>query len=150
MLFVVLGSPANNRGSSPSARRQPPDYFTRLQAERSMPKYLFVYRGPKDQPAAPPSPEQMQAALKQWGDWVAKFAASGNILDGGDGLLPTGKVVRSSGVISDGPFAESKEVLGGYSVISADNYNHAVKIASECPAVLHNGSVEIRELAGYN
>jgi hypothetical protein len=114
-----------------------------------MPKYLFVYRDPRDQAAMQPSPEQIQEALKQWGAWIEKFAKTGNILDGGDALLPTGKMVRPNGVVTDGPFPESKEVLGGYSVISADSYAHAVKIANECPAVLHGGSIEIREFAGY-
>jgi hypothetical protein len=114
-----------------------------------MPKFLFIYRDPKGAATAPPSPEEIQAALKQWGDWIGKFAKTGNILDGGDALQPTGKVVRPNSVVSDGPFAESKEVLGGYSVISADSYAHAVKIASECPALLHTGSIEIREFAGY-
>ena len=116
-----------------------------------MAKFLFIYRDSKPTGAAkPPSPEEIQAALKQWGDWIGKFAATGNVVDGGDGLQQTGKVVRPNGVISDGPFAESKEVLGGYSIIAADNYAHAVKIASECPCLFFNGSVEIRELAGYS
>lgn len=52
--------------------------------------------------------------------------------------------------MSDGPFLEAKEILGGYSIIQAASYDRAVQIAKECPVVLHGGSIEIRELAGYN
>lgn len=114
-----------------------------------MAKYLFAYRSPVGGPSKPPSPEEIQAALAQWGAWISKFAATGNVADGGDGLKEEGRVVRPRGVVTDGPFIESKEVLGGYSIILADNFNHAAKIAAECPCVLHGGSVEIREFAGY-
>jgi hypothetical protein len=109
-----------------------------------MPKYLFVYRN--EPMTAPPSPEQMQAALAEWGVWIEKFMKSGNILDPGDGLKECGKVLRKAGTtVTDGPFVEAKEILGGYSVISADSYDAAVKIAKECPGACH-GSLEIREL----
>lgn len=113
-----------------------------------MPKFLFVYRDPVPTPGtAPPGPEELQKILAAWGAWIEKFAKLGHITDPGDALQPTGRVVRTSGV-TDGPFAEAKEVLGGYSVVTADSYDAAVKIAKECPAVFH-GPVEIRELAGF-
>ncbi len=112
-----------------------------------MPKFLFVYRG-RPMPKAP-SPEEMQAALKVWGDWIGKFMTSGEILDGGDGLKETGKVVRGAGVVTDGPFMEAKEILGGYSIVQVPGYDRAIAIAAECPAVMFGGNVEIRELAGY-
>jgi hypothetical protein len=64
-------------------------------------------------------------------------------------LKPTGKVVRTGGVVSDGPFVESKEVLGGYSIIQAGSYEEALRIAKECPHHQGPGSIEIREMAGY-
>ena len=112
-----------------------------------MPKFLFVYRS-QPMPKAP-SPEEMQAALKMWGDWIGKFMASGEIIDGGDGLKETGKVVRGGGIVTDGPFMEAKEILGGYSIIQVADYGRAIEIAAECPSALFGGSVEIRELAGY-
>ncbi len=111
-------------------------------------KYLFVYRNPQDD--AQPSAEEIQAALEHWGQWIGKYSASGNIVDGGDGLKASGRVIRHGGLISDGPFAESKEVLGGYSVIAARNYEEALQIARECPCLMSEGSIEIRELAGFN
>ena len=113
-----------------------------------MAKYLFIYRS--EPMKAPPSPAEMQAALAQWGSWIGKFAASGNMHDGGDGLKPEGKVVHAGGIVTDGPFIETKEVVAGYSIIKADSYDKAAAIAKECPVVLFGGTVEIRELAGYN
>jgi len=114
-----------------------------------VPKYLFIYRGPVEDPnAAPPGPDDMQKLLASWGAWIEKFAKVGLITDPGDGLQPTGRVVRT-GAVTDGPFVESKEVLGGYSIITADSYDAAVTVAKECPAILH-GPVEVRELAGLS
>jgi hypothetical protein len=75
---------------------------------------------------------------------------SKEIVDGGDGLKETGKVVKGGGIVTDGPLMEAKEILGGYSIIEAASYDRAVAIAHECPSVLFGGSVEIRELAGFN
>ena len=114
-----------------------------------MAQYLFVYRTSAAVSATMPSPEEIQASLKGWMDWIGKFAAMGQVVDGGDGLHPTGKVVQKTGVVSDGPFVEAKEMVGGYSIFTAENYEQAVLIAKECPALAEGGSVEIRELAGY-
>lgn len=115
-----------------------------------MTKYLFVYRNepmPKDLPA--PSPEQMQAILAEWGVWIEKFMKTGNIVDPGDALKECGKVLRDGGAaVTDGPYAEAKEILGGYSIVQAESYDHALTIAKDCPGAKH-GSLEIRELAGY-
>jgi len=111
-----------------------------------MPKFLFIYRDPVE-PRTPPSPEEMQAFLALWGAWSEQFGPS--IVDGGDGLKPTGRVLKAGGIVSDGPYVESKEVIGGYSVVQADDYAGAVAIAKECPIVKIGGAVEIREFAGY-
>jgi hypothetical protein len=66
----------------------------------------------------------------------------------GGRLKPGGKILTVSGV-TDGPFAEAKEIVGGYMVVAAENSDRAVEIARECPGVVRPGaSVEIREIAG--
>lgn len=111
-----------------------------------MTKYMFVYRNdPASEPE--PTPEEMKQFLSLWDDWFKKF--DGSILDGGDGLLPTGKVLQPDGVVSDGPYMEAKEILGGYSVVQADSYEAAVEIARHCPIFQFGGAIEIREFAGY-
>ena len=111
-----------------------------------MPKYLFAYRDSASTP--PPCPEDMQAALGLWGVWIEKFMKSGTILDPGDGLKGEGRIVRRGGAVTDGPFVEAKEILGGYSIVQADSFDHAVSIAKECPGS-RSGTLEIRELAGF-
>ncbi len=111
-----------------------------------MVKYMLIYRDSAE-PRNPPSPEEMQGFLAMWGQWFEKFGPS--IVDGGDGLLPTGRVLKPTGVVSDGPYVEAKEMIGGYSVVQADSYEAAVEIARECPIVKIGGAIEIRELAGY-
>lgn len=110
-----------------------------------MPKFLFVYRSSAQQSAEQPSPEQMQEIMGQWGKWMEKVGAA--LVDGGDGLMPTGKVVNG-GAVTDGPFIEAKELVGGFSIVEADDYDGAVAYAKSCPAA-ENGSVEVRELAGF-
>jgi hypothetical protein len=110
-------------------------------------KFMFIYREPAT-PPAPPSPEEMQAFMVMWGEWFQKFA--GAILDGGDGLKPGGRVLNPGGIVSDGPFVEAKEVVGGYSVVEAASYDGALAMARECPIATVGGRIEIREFAGYN
>lgn len=112
-----------------------------------MAKYLFVYRDSAEEQEAP-SPEEMQQFLAMWQDWFKKF--EGAILDGGDALLPTGRVLKADGVVTDGPYVEAKEILGGYSVVQADDYEAALTIAKECPIAQVGGTIELREFAGYN
>ncbi len=111
-----------------------------------MAKYMLIYRDSTD-PKAQPSPEEMQEFLKLWGVWFEKFGPQ--IVDGGDGLLPTGRVLKGNGVVSDGPYVEAKEMIGGYSVIEAASYEAAVVVAKECPIFQAGQPIEIRELAGY-
>jgi hypothetical protein len=86
----------------------------------------------------------MQAMMAKWNAWKTRFAD--NIVDWGDKLKPTGRVVSGT-TISDGPFPEAKEIIGGFMIVQAASYEEAAVIAQEMPA--GPGSVlEIRELAG--
>ena len=107
-------------------------------------KYLVFLRStPRGE--EPPSATQMQDMHTAFSAWTEKYRA--NIVDMGGRLRPTGKVLRVSGV-TDGPFAEAKEVVGGYMVIAAENYDRALQVARECPGIIRPGSsVEIREIA---
>jgi hypothetical protein len=82
------------------------------------------------------SSEQEQAWYAEVGAWYEQHGASGKLSDGGNQLQgpETAKTVRATGV-TDGPFMESKEVLGGYSVLDADSYDEAVEITKSWPGV---------------
>ncbi len=109
-------------------------------------KYLVLFR---NQPGAapkkdPPSPEQMQKMFAAYNQWMEKF--KDDILDKGTKLTGEGRVVTSEGV-ADGPFVEAKEVVGGYMILHAADYEGAVEVMKGCPGALMAGaSFEIREL----
>lgn len=109
-------------------------------------KFLLIYRTPMSTEQKAPSPAEMQAILAEWGKWKARFP---QILDMGDGLLPTGKRI-AGGAVTDGPNVESKEIVSGYSIVGAQSYDEALKVAQACPVLFAPGaSIELRELAGY-
>jgi hypothetical protein len=106
-----------------------------------MAKFLLIYRASRET-RAKPSPEEMQALAAAWGVWMQKFGGS---IAGGDGLKPSGRLVKS-GIVTDGPYVEAKEVIASFSIIQADNLDAAVAIARECPG---DFAIEVREMAGY-
>jgi len=112
-----------------------------------MTKYLFLYRTPESPSERQPSPEEMQAMFAQWDAWKTKFKT--NVVDVGDGLKPGGRVLKG-GTVTDGPFVETKEVMGGYSIVQAASYDEAAGVAKECPITYIPGAtIEIREMAGF-
>lgn len=112
-------------------------------------KFLFLYRSSVDAPPWNPSPEEMQQILAGWAAWKNKFDKE--VIDTGDGLKPDGAAaVYKAGTVTDGPFIEAKEIMGGYSIVAASSLARAIEIAKECPINFQPGaSIEIRELAGY-
>jgi len=112
-----------------------------------VPNFLFVYRSePFDMSKV--SPEQMQQSMDRWSKWIGQGFAEGWMLDPGDALLPEGRIVNRDRVVTDGPFVESKELVGGYSVIKAASFDEAITYAKNCPNVTEGGSLEIRQMAG--
>jgi hypothetical protein len=94
------------------------------------------------------SPQEMQAISKKWKDWAENIAAQGKLASHGPRLAMEGKVLRSGGVITDGPFVEIKELLGSFIIVKAENLDEATTLAHGCPALDAGGSVEIRPIYG--
>ena len=111
-----------------------------------MKDFLLVFRS---DPArlAQRSVEEMQATTKKWMDWIGGIAAQNKLTDRGNRLEKSGKVVRPDNVITDGPYTEIKESLGGYSIDRANTIEEAVEIAKGCPIFSLGGSVEVREVS---
>jgi len=107
-----------------------------------MPKFLLIFRESMEKHAKP-SPEEMQALQAAWGAWMQKFSSA---IVTGDGLKRTGRVLKA-GLVTDGPFAEAKEIIASFTIIQADNYDAAVAIVRECPP---GHVIEIREMFGYS
>jgi hypothetical protein len=112
-------------------------------------KYLVLFRSQPGQAGQEkPSPEQLQEMYAVFNAWKEKY--KNEILDIGTQLKPGGKVVRATGV-ADGPFVEAKEVVGGYMIVGAEDYDGAARVAAECLAIhkTPGGSMEIREMAAF-
>jgi hypothetical protein len=112
-------------------------------------KFLFVYRNTSESYGSL-SPEEMQQMLQKWQTWITEGLRQGWMLDAGDGLKKEGRVVNGKKVISDGPFIEVKEIVGGFSIVQADALDAAAELAKGCPIFLRGGSVEVRPLQGFN
>ena len=113
-----------------------------------MAKFLFVYRGGSDA-YAKMTPDEMQQSMKKWETWLGEGFQKGWLLDAGDALTEEGRVVNAKKVVTDGPFVESKEIVGGFSIVQANTVDAAAELAKGCPGLLTGGTVEVRPLAGY-
>ncbi|MES1255039.1 MAG: YciI family protein [Acidobacteriota bacterium] len=107
-----------------------------------MKEYVFLYRG-GERPSG--SPEQMQQTMQKWMAWMKDLADQGHIKDPGHPLDRTGKLVTGKQkAVTDGPFAEAKDVVGGYTLVRARDLGHAVELTSGCPIFEIDGAVEVR------
>jgi hypothetical protein len=114
-----------------------------------MANFLFVYRG-SGEAEAKMTPDEMQQLMQKWGAWIGEAMAKGWMVNPGDALTMEGRVVDARKVVTDGPFVESKEIVGGYSVVQADTIDAAAELAKGCPGLLNGGKVEVRALAGLS
>src|SRR3954454_8778650 len=111
-----------------------------------MKEYLFLFRG-GDGATLQQSPEKWQAHMQKWMQWMGGLQQEGQ-LAGAQPLNRTGKqITGTSKTVTDGPFMEGKEVVGGYLMCKTDNYDTAVEIAKGCPILeFDDGKVEVREI----
>jgi hypothetical protein len=93
------------------------------------------------------TPEEAEANMKRWMDWLGSLAQQGNLTDRGNRLGSSGKVIKPDNVITNGPYSEIKEAIGGYSIIKAASLDEAVELSKGCPVFKVGGSVEVREIA---
>ncbi len=113
-----------------------------------MKEFMMIFRNEKnDNPK--PSPEQMQAMIKQWQDWIGGIAAQGKFV-ATNALGFEGKTVHADTTITDGPYAEIKEIVGGYLICKADHLNDAVVLADGCPTLAIGGKVEVRDVMVFD
>ena len=95
------------------------------------------------------SPEQMQQVADHWMAWFNRLKAERKAV-AGNPLEREGKIVsgKNGRIVSDGPFAESKETIGGYFLLNVNSLEEAVAIAQECPGLPYGIRVEVRPVAG--
>jgi hypothetical protein len=106
-----------------------------------MSEFLYLYRGgERDR-----SPEVMQQLMQKWMAWLKGLGEAGHLKDQGQPLERAGKLVKGKQkTVTDGPFAESKDVVGGYTLVEARDLEQAVELAKGCPIFEVEGGVEVR------
>lgn len=92
------------------------------------------------------SPEKLQEIMKQWQDWMGGMAAKGQLANAGTRLGGDGKTIKPSNIVTNGPYAEIKEMITGIIAVKASNINEATEIAKGCPILNSGGSVEVRNI----
>jgi hypothetical protein len=105
-----------------------------------MADFLFLYRGAQ----RASSPEQSEKVMQKWMSWMQDLASKGHMKDRGQPLEETGKVVRRDKTVTDGPYAESKDLVGGYTLVEAKDLGQAAELSKGCPIFDNGGFVEIR------
>ena len=111
-----------------------------------MKEFLLLFRADLGE-IGEASPAEVEGWNQQWMDWIGGIAAQNKLAEGGNHLAADGRVVRSRGVVTDGPYTETKESVLGYIIIKVKSYEEAVTIAKACPLLNGEGnSVEVREI----
>jgi len=108
--------------------------------------YLLLFRGTNWHRDL--SPEEIQTVMNQWRGWFDRLTEQGKA-KAGQPLMNEGKIVsgKNGRVVADGPFAESKEAIGGYFLLQVNSLDEAVAIAKDCPGLAYGATVEVRPVA---
>lgn len=112
-----------------------------------MAKYMLLLQG-GGEAWSTYTPEQAQGMMQKYYDWTQEIQDKGFL--SGDPLQQGGRVLSpgQDGSVVDGPYTETKEAIAGYYIINADDMDGAADLSKGCPALLHGGSVVIREING--
>jgi len=112
-----------------------------------MNEFVYLYRGGE----SGRSPEQAQKVMQKWMAWFKELAEKGHIKDRGQPLERSGKLVKGKQkTVTDGPFAEAKDIVGGYTLIEARDLDQAVELSKGCPIFEFEGGVEVRPVMKLN
>lgn len=118
-----------------------PPFFMSSPSTRS--QFLLLLHQPDEGPG--PTPEEMQQIMGRFINWIEGMRANGMVLSS-NGLENSGTVLRGSRGLSatDGPYAEAKEIVGGYVLITAESFEQALEAARDCPGLDYRMAVEVR------
>ena len=104
---------------------------------------MFIFHGANSNDL---SPEVLQAQMGKWMAWIEKLNQNGQY-ESGEPLLPGGKLLSGTNkAVTDGPYTEGKEVVGGYFIVNAKDMDEAVAIANDYPDFEYGGSVQVRQV----
>lgn len=111
-----------------------------------MDEFILIFRHEDGQKIA--SPEQMESWMKQTMDWIGGIAAQNKFVSGTGLPFSDAKVVKPQGIVTNGPFGDIKETIGGFIIVKAETLDEAVEFAKGSPVLQGEGnSVEVRKIA---
>lgn len=109
--------------------------------------FLYLYRLPSSSTYRPDSAREMQERLQKWTAWFKELDGASHLGNLGHPLASGGAVVKArKGAVTDGPYAESKDLVIGYTVVRATDLAQATELASGCPVLDYGGCVEVRPI----
>ncbi len=114
-----------------------------------MKDFVLIFRGVND-PDKTLSPQQMQAIMTDWQNWMGGIAAQNKLVSSGYRLGPEISNIAPGNLVTDGPYAEIKEMLSGLIVVSAETLAEATEIGKGCPILTVGGRVEVRSVIPMN
>jgi hypothetical protein len=115
--------------------------------ENTMPNFLYIFRGGGMNRQ---SPQELQQQMQKWGAWIQQLRQDGQF-KAGEPLETSGKVVRGKKkAVTDGPYAEAKDLVGGFLLVEAANLDEATELSRGCPVLDVDGTVEIRAIASMS
>jgi hypothetical protein len=107
--------------------------------------FLLIFRRDPDYDAQFTT-AQLQEVNKPWQDWMGGLAAQNKLADPGNRLAIEGKVVKPGNIVTNGPYVEIKEAIGGYIVLRASSLEEAAELSKGCPILATGGNVEVRQI----
>jgi hypothetical protein len=118
----------------------------RLRRSSQMSQFVYLYRmADAARQEAMGTPERAQQSMQRWIAWMKELDREGHLKDRGQPLERTGKVVRGQQkTVTDGPYPEAKDVVGGFTLVEAQDIDQAVELSRGCPILEGGGSVEVR------
>ena len=111
-----------------------------------MKEFLLIFRRDFKTMESQPSPEQLQQMMKEWQNWMGSIAGRNKLVNAGNRLSAEGKVVKPGALVTNGPYVEIKEAIGGYILIRAESLEEAAEMAKGCPILTIGGNVEVRTI----
>lgn len=117
-----------------------------MTTESDQKTFMLILRGGES--SRNMSPTEYGQVVQKYMAWAESLSRSGNH-KAGEPLEEDGRVLsgKNGSIVTDGPFAESKETIGGYFIITAESLDEATELAKGCPIFDNGGTVEVREIA---
>lgn len=108
-----------------------------------MEKFMYIFHGGMENL----SPEEMQANMGKWMAWIDQLAKDNRYVSG-EPLLPGGKLISGKGgkSITDGPYTEGKEIVGGFFIVNAKDMDEAIALTKDYPDFDNGGKIQVRQV----